>query len=924
MGFRIIEPLTCEHMKISKIWFLALFVGLGACQTPKVTVEHLRVEMQENPVGIGTTHPRFSWQLQASVADVVQSAYRIEVARSEKELQSGDLVWDSGRVADSLSVLIPYGGPSLESGSEYYWRVRVETNRGETPWSPVGRWSMALLDAQDWRAEWIGIAPEDSTMTFGGDTNRPWIRTRLSARYLRKEFSVEGEVSRAMLYICGLGAYDAYLNGERIGNAVLAPAQTNFAKTTYFNTYEVTAMLESGTNALGVVLGNQHYYSTRNPGIIGYGYPQLLAQLEVEYADGTRDTVVSDLSWQVTDRGPIVANNEFDGEEYDARLEMPGWNRAGYDASAWRKPDRMKAPTGQFCAQPNPPMVIHEELKPVSVKRLDDGRLIVDMGQNMVGWLRVRLQGKKDQPIQFRFAELLTPDGNLYMDNLRGALVTDIYTPAIDGSFEWEPRFVYHGFRYVEISGLDELPEADSLTGCVIYDDMETTGTFETSNEVLNQVFRNAYWGIRGNYRSFPTDCPQRDERLGWLGDRTTGAYGEAFVFDNALMYNKWLQDIEDSQSPEGCISAVSPAYWEIYQDNVTWPAAYFTVADMLYRHFGDTSGIVRHYPSMKRFVDRIVSAAMEDDIVVKDRYGDWCMPPERQELIHSQDPARKTPGPILSTTVFYHLLELMSEYAVLSGNEADTTAYCELAARIKKAYNERYFDPQTARYGNNTVTGNVLSLRLGLVPEGYEERVARNIVDKTVGEFDGHVSTGVLGIQHLMRGLTESGHVDLAYRIATNDTYPSWGYMAKQGATTIWELWNGDTAAPDMNSCNHVMLLGDLLIWYYENLAGIRNDPSSIAFKRLRMTPVFPEGLEEVKASYRSPYGTIASHWTLHGNDFTWEIELPANTSARIEIPARFGVRSADQPGVRSLSQGETSTVIEIGSGRYRFVSAR
>ncbi len=899
---------------------LLLWTG---CQSPHIKVEHLSVEMLENPVGVGTPTPRFSWQITAAVPDVMQTFYRIQVATSEKALLSGDLLWDSGEVPSDLSILIPYQGPALESGKDYFWRVNVQTNLDTQTWSAPAHWTMALLSPEDWQAEWIGIAPEDSTMTFGGDTDRPWVRTRLSARYLRKEFPVEKEVSRAILSICGVGAYDAYLNGERIGDAVLAPAQTNFLKTTYFNTYNVTSLVKNGPNALGVTLGNQHYFPTRNPGVIGYGYPQLLAQLDVEYSDGTRQRIVSDTSWRVTDQGPIVANNEFDGEEYDARLEMPGWNRVGFDASAWRVPDRMKAPTDNLRAQPNPPMKIKELLKPISIHRLKSGKLLVDMGQNMVGWLRVRLNGKKDQPITFRFAELLQPDSTLYVANLRSALVTDIYTPAADSLFEWEPRFVYHGFRYVEISGLDDTPELDDLTGCVIYDDMKTTGQFETSNDIINQVYKNAYWGIRGNYRGFPTDCPQRDERLGWLGDRTTGAYGEAFVFDNALMYNKWLQDIEDSQNEKGSISAVSPAYWEIYRENVTWPAAYFTVADMLYRHYGDNSGIIRHYPSMKRFIDYIVSSCMENGIVVKDRYGDWCMPPESLELIHSQDPARKTPGPILSTTVFYDLLNLMCDYAVMSGHASDTTAYRTLAAQMKDDYNAQYFNPQTAQYGNNTVTGNLLSLRLGLVPEGYEEQVVRNIVDKTVNEFDGHVSTGVLGIQHLMRGLTESGNVDLAYQIASNDTYPSWGYMVRKGATTIWELWNGDTAAPDMNSCNHVMLLGDLLIWYYEDLAGIRNDPSGVAFKRLIMKPVFPKGLDEVKASFESPYGLIRSHWTLQGDDLTWEIELPANTSARVELPARFHIDPAPQPGLHSVAQQDSLTCLEIGSGKYRFTSS-
>ena len=643
--------------------------------------------------------------------------------------------------------------------------------------------------------------------------------TRLAARYLRKEFSADKTVSRAMLYISGLGVYEAYLNGEKIGDDVLAPGLSQYDKRVYYNVYDVTEMLASGKNTLGVILGNGRYFAMRwksMQNLKTFGLPSLLAQLNIEYSDGTKAVVASDGSWKVNSRGPIVANNEFDGEEYDARLEFEGWDKNGFDDSGWKTVDMMDAPKGRLSAQQNPNIRIQETIKPVAIFERPDGKYILDMGQNMVGWLKVSLKGKAGQPITMKFAEILQDDGSLYVDNLRSAKATDIYIPARDGEFSWHPLFVFHGFRFVEISGLDYKPELSAFTGEVLYDAMETTGSFETSNPLVNQIHKNAYWGIRGNYRGMPTDCPQRDERMGWLGDRTTGAYGEAYIFDNALLYNKWVRDIEESMSPEGAISDVSPNYWPLYTDNVTWPAAFFNVSDMLYRHFGDDSAIRSHYPAMKRWMDYTARKTMKDYIMTKDLYGDWCMPPESQELIHSQDPSRITDGAILSTTVYYDLLNKMAEFAAISGHEEDIEGYRTLAAKIREAYNERFFDEETARYGNNTVTANILSLRLGLVPEGYEQRVFENIVNKTEVDFNGHVSTGVLGIQHLMRGLTEYGRVDLAYKILTNETYPSWGYMVRQGATTIWELWNGDTADPAMNSGNHVMLLGDLLLWKY------------------------------------------------------------------------------------------------------------
>ena len=542
------------------------------------------------------------------------------------------------------------------------------------------------------------------------------------------------------------------------------------------------------------------------------------------------------------------------------------------------------------------------------------------MGQNMVGWLHVKLEGKINKPISFRFAERLKPDGSLMTENLRTAKATDTYIPAWNAEFEWEPSFVYHGFRYVEISGLDYMPPLHVFTGKVIYDKMETIGEFETSNPVINQIYKNAYWGIRGNYRGMPTDCPQRDERLGWLGDRTTGALGESFIFENALLYKKWLQDIYDSRDTLGRISDVSPRTWSVYNDDVTWPAAYFYVADMLYRQFGDKSGITTHYQAMRQWMQYMEKNAMRDGLIYKDTYGDWCMPPEKQQLIHSEDPARKTAGEILGSSMYYSLLQMMSNFAVLSGNAADTTHYQQVAAQLKEAYNKKYFNYETAQYDNGTVTANLLSLRLGLVPEGYEAKVFQNIVNKTVNESKSHVSVGVMGIQHLMRGLTEYGNPQLAYTIATNETYPSWGYMAKQGATTIWELWNGDTAEMRMNSGNHVMLLGDLVIWFYENLAGIRNDPQSAGFKKILMQPVFIDGLDYVKASYNSVSGKIKSHWERKDGQIEWEITIPANTTATVNLKDVQSVEVAEGKAANVKVDSGNAT-IDLPSGEYKLV---
>ena len=883
----------------------------------KISVLRPRVEMSDNPVGIGTDAPRFMWQIASPRHDLVQQSYRITVAASEKDLKAGkNLLWDSGTIDSDNSLFIRYEGAKLGSARDYFWRVKVGTNQGESSWSEVQKFSTALLDESLWKAQWIG----ENEMSNPGETDSEY--SRLAARYLRKEFEVKSGVTRAVLYISGLGSNIGYLNGKRISEDVFAPLPTWYPTSVMYNTYEVTHMLGKGSNTIGVTLGNGRYFGMRNPRDNGFGLPSLFAQLEIEYADGTRETVVSDASWRVTSKGPITANNEFDGEEYDARRELGRWCENGYEDSAWQAADIMPVPGGKMVAQPSPNLVVMDEIKPTGIDRRPDGRFIVDMGQNMVGWLKVELHGKAGSPVTMRFAETLKEDGDLYTDNLRSAKVTDIYTPAADGVFSWEPSFVYHGFRFVELTGLDSQPELSAFTGRVVYDKIETIGKFESSNQLMNRIHKNAYWGLRGNYRGMPTDCPQRDERMGWLGDRATGAYSESFIFYHNTLYNKWLQDIEESQNSDGAISDVSPAYWKIYNDDITWPSAWFKIADMLYNQFGDASSIHRHYAAMKKWMQHVEKVGMKDYIMTRDVYGDWCMPPESPEIILSKDPARITDGRILSTTVYYELLNLMCKFAGMTGNDADIPVYRDLAAKMKEAYNKMFFDYETGRYGNNTVTGNILSLRLGLVPEGYESKVFENIVQKTVVDLNGHISTGLMGIQHLMRGLTEGGRVDVAYKMVNNETYPSWGYMISKGATTIWELWNGDTADPAMNSGNHVMLLGDLLTWYYEDLAGIACAPDAVGFRKIEMAPAFPEGLDHVKASTGTVMGEVGSHWKRDGGKFSWEVTIPGNTSATVRIPEAMNIAEPAGEGIRSVSRKDGFWFIEIGSGNYTFPS--
>lgn len=910
---------------LSSILGIALVAVLfNSCK--QVEIRNSRCEMLINPLGIEIIEPRLSWEIISREKGVFQTGYHILVASSIEKLNNdeGDL-WNSGLVESNQSTYVGYAGAQLSNRNECYWKVKVNTNKGESSWSKPSFWTVGLLDNRDWSADWIGV-----DRLFDGEM-LDTTYTRLAARYLRKEFTVDKKVKKATLYISGLGLYEAYINDNKVGTQVLSPTPTDYKKRVKYNTFDVTNLMKQGENAIGVILGNGRYFTMRYqnstiPAIEHFGFPKMLSQLEIEYNNGEIEHIVSDDSWKLTSNGPIRANNEFDGEEYDARMEMPGWTAAGFDDTNWIGVEKVSPPEGILEAQLNPNIQIMETLKPVSLSEYAPGTYILDMGQNMVGWLSLKVKGKEGDRVALRFAEHLDNNGSLYMDNIRGAKVTDTYTLKGTGEECWEPSFTYHGFRYVEIKGYPGIPTISDFEGKIIYDKMSVSGTIETSDSTLNQIYKNAYWGIRGNYRGMPTDCPQRDERMGWLGDRAVGSHGESFIFDNNSLYAKWLDDIEDAQLENGSIPDVAPAYWKFYSDNMTWPGAYVIVANMLYEQYGNIEPIRKHYASMKKWLTYMTDKYMVDNIMPKDNYGDWCMPPESPELIHSESPDRKTDGAVLGTTFYYRMMTLMQRFAEVINIPEDVIYFEQKAHAVKNAFNNKYLDKDNAQYSNNTVTANLLPLSYGMVPDDYTDRVFNNIVNKTETDFKSHVSTGLIGIQWLMRGLSDHGRADLAYKIAQNRDYPSWGYMVENEATTIWELWNGNTANPAMNSGNHVMLLGDLIIWYYEYLAGIKNAPGSIGFERIEMKPYPVKGLNYVKANFHSVKGEIRSSWIKNNDEFIWDITIPCNTVAKVYIPAK-DQSTITINNVAALSYKEAKfealdndrCIFNISSGDYR-----
>ena len=673
-----------------------------------------------------------------------------------------------------------------------------------------------------------------------------------------------------------------------------------------------------------------------------FGLPKCRINVIVEYEDGTTQCLqTDDKGWRVTTNGPIRSNNEYDGEEYDARKEMTGWAKVGYDDSQWLKAQRTDIPTGQLRGQMTPSMLVqsyHNLMKPTKtipgptewkkIKPLPGkpDTYVIDFGQNMAGWVSLMPHGKAGDTIRVRYAEKLNADGTLYTENLRNARSTDVYvcngqepiTKEWNHDRAWRPTFVYHGFRYVEVSGMKDL-DARQLVAEEVYDGIVVYPySFSCSDTILNKVVQNACMGIAANYKGMPVDCPQRDERQPWLGDRTVGSLGESFVALNERLYTKWMRDICEAQRSDGCIPDVAPAFWNYYSDDVTWAAALPFGCDMLWRQFGNREAIDRSYPYIKKWVNHIIEEYSKDGIIHCGKYGDWCVPPEKLELIHSEDPARKTDVSLISTAYIIRTMQLMEQW----GCEADH--WRPLREQMMRDFNRHFLTvkrgtsprpghvlyPDSVFYGNNTATANLLALSFGIVPDDCREEVVKNVVENIIIKNNAHVPCGVIGISWLLRSLSDNGFSDIAYMIATQKSYPSWGYMAENGATTTWELWNGDKASPRMNSGNHVMLLGDLLTWCYQYLGGIRqatvsdgtpSAPSSVAYKHIILKPDFGiQGCESARAIFHSPYGDIWSEWKKTQRHIDWHVIIPCNTTADVYLP--------------------DGTVKTIGSGSYDF----
>ena len=882
-------------------------------------VERLRTEYTQNPIGLDVRAPRLSWRLHAERRGTMQTAYEIRVAGDSAAL-SGAPLWDSGRVPSSESIFRAYGGPAVQSGTRYYWQVRVWDDAGQaSSWSMPAFFEMGMLNATDWQAKWI--APD-----LAEDTTRA-----NPSPMMRREFMVNGRVASARLYVTSLGLNAVELNGRRVGDHLFSPGWTSYDKRLQYESYDATALVQQGANAIGATLGDGWYR-----GHMGFSNKRnnygtrlgLLAQLVVRYVDGHSQVVGTDDAWKSA-TGPILMSDIYDGETYDARLERDGWSRARYDDHDWHGVRSVSGVSATLIAPSGPPVRRTQELKSVKVFRTPAGLTVFDLGQNMVGWARLRVSGPAGTMVRLRHAEVLDKSGNFYTDNLRGASATVQYTLKGGAEETFEPHFTYQGFRYVAVEGFPGTPTADAITGIVIHSDMEKTGAFDSSNPLINQLQSNIVWGERGNFLDVPTDCPQRDERLGWTGDAQVFARTAAFNMDVSGFFAKWLGDLGADQKADGGVPWVIPDVLSRGRPkagtSAGWADASVIVPWTMYQVYGDKGVLERQYPSMRAWVEYMrVQAGASLLWTNGTHFGDWLA----FATTNADYPGATTDKDLIATAYFAHSTEILSRSAAALGKPDEAKAYRILFDEIKAAFQREYITA-TGRMTSNTQTAYVLALDFGLLADRMRPDAARRLAEDVAKMH--HLTTGFLGTPALTRTLSESGNLDAAYGLLLNEQYPSWLYPVKHGATTIWERWDGQK--PDgsfqeisMNSFNHYAYgaVGD---WMYRVVAGLDMDPAQPGYRHLVIVPQPGGGFSFARATLTTPYGEAASGWKLVGDTLQVSVRVPANARATVRLPGatlsqvREGASAVGAAaGVKHAAQSADQVVLEVGSGEYSF----
>lgn len=909
-----------------------------------------------DPLGIDEASPRFGWRIEATERSQSQSGRRVLVSSSRAGLDAGvGDMWDSGKVASDATNGIAYAGAPLRSGQRCWWKVQTWDRDGRPGTdSPAATFEMGLLEAGDWEATWISAA------------------AGVSAPLLRAETVLDDRPVRARCYVTGLGYYELYINGQRVGDRVLDPAITYYhndqpldlGSRVLYATYDVTRLLRSGPNAVGVMLGHGWFSaeddvppspSHREP----YGdRPVARLQLEVEFVGGETVRLVSGPSWRAS-AGPVTYNDYCHGETYDAGLEQPGWCEPGFDDHSWQPAEAAAAPSGRLQAQPLPPIRVVRTIAPTRWFASGTGATIYDFGQNMSGWIRLTVSGPAGTRVTIRHGHDIHPDGSLddrsnmysYGDDVefhleavaRGeqgfvdygegydhrARQTDTYVLAGTGSETWEPRFTLHGFRYAEVSCDTDQVTVESIEARHARTSLAETGGFECSDRLLNRIHSNTSWTFACSLQGYPQDAADRSERVGWLGDPVVQDF--SFTFDDVTFWSKWLDDLADSQLPSGDLPVISPLHWrrtyDCYLWYPVWKSSYPIVAWDVYLESGDPRILERHYDRIENLVRFLQGHA--DGHLLTGGLGDHMEP--QPDGTSAFAPVH-TPAGLTSTAIYFRDVQILARAAAVLGDERRAEQYSQLAASIRAAFNEQYLDRETANYATGSQGSNAIPLALGLVPASHEDAVLANIVADIEDRCDGHLSTGMLGTDALARVLPAGGRSDVFFTVATQTTFPSWGEQIAKGATTLWEAWEGET---DPQLSYNMKLFGSIQKFFFRDLAGIRR--RSPGYATFAVEPQVVGDLTHARAEMSTIRGTVSAGWRHDDGTFELDVAVPPNTRASIRVPKlgeadpmvaeggmtvwNRGEPAGRRPGITGARHTDEAVVFDVGSGDYSFV---
>ena len=945
-------------MKTLKVYLFLLLIPIShfSClaEHAKIKLTNLKSEYLVNPLGIEVPAPRLSWMMEAANAIVFnqnQKAYQILVATSEEKLSETNAdLWNSGKFISDANAQIAYQGKPLTSELKCYWKVRIWNKANDvTPWSEVAKWSMGLLDKSDWKAEWIGDQPDLSQKAYRDylDKYDPNKNVELknikpippSSPMLRKKVTLKKAVKDAYLYVSAHGYYEIALNGKKIGDQVLAPEWTDYNKRIQYQVYDISESLSQGENVLSAILGDGWYLGMLGPTKWHADYPRrgvygndrrLLAQLVINYKDGTKEVVATDESWKINTQGFIILADNFLGQKIDARNIPSGWRNVGFNDENWENVYVDPAIRKNLVAQKNEPIRVYKYLPPINITPFKN-QYIVDFGQNITGWTKLKIMGEKGTQIKIRHGEMLDDDGSLYTANLAAAVQEDVYILSGEND-EFEPSFTYHGFRYIELSGLKQPLKPEMIQACAISSDPEVTGSFECSNPKLNKLWNNILWTQRNNMTSVPTDCPQRDERMGWMGDAQVFSQASMFNMDMAAFYTKWIQDIRDAQTESGKFPDIAPHANkpEIrFSNSPAWADAGVIIPWRMYQNYGDKELLRNHYEAMKRYLENI-RRQNPDHLWLNDagnQYGDWL----NANTIVAEGYSKtrgEVPKEVFNTAFYANSAKLFAQIASILGNEKDAKEYQLLFENIRTKFNETYVNDEV-RIKGNTQSAYALALNFDLLPESKQERAFNHLIE-CIKEYDYRISTGFVTTIMMMKELAKRGRIDIAYQLMESERLPSWIYSINQGATTIWERWDGYVKGrgfqdAGMNSFCHYSI-GAVGEWMYRNILGITPDENYPGWKHFFIHPQPGGTITWAKGSYNSINGLISSEWKMEDELFTLEIEIPVNTSATVILPTiskefvKLNSKSVSSSLLNKKYNVKNEIALDLGSGKYHF----